>query len=201
MVGMMPHLMVLGATTASPFLWYVTRALAVMAYVALTGMVIVGQIRTIVRRLGDPIPWILDEIHSFMSVLVVLLTLGHVLVLLVDPFLTFALINLIIPANEPYRPQAVNYGVFALYGMALVACSSWLRRALPYATWRFLHYAGFVTFALVTIHGFTAGSDANEPFMRAIYVAGVVAVGSLTIVRMVVRPGATSKAVARSGRG
>jgi hypothetical protein len=45
-----------------------------------------------------------------------------------------------------------------------------------------------VTFALVTLHGWLAGSDAGEPWMRALYVGGTAGVGYLTLMRLFSRP-------------
>ncbi|HEX5440445.1 MAG TPA: hypothetical protein VFW76_06145, partial [Ktedonobacterales bacterium] len=88
-----------------------------------------------------------------------------------------------------YRPVAVNIGIFAFYVMALTLISSWLRRLIPYQLWRAIHYLSFLTFALVTIHGWLAGSDTNEPWLRALYVGGALAVAFLVLMRIFARPG------------
>jgi len=82
----------------------------------------------------------------------------------------------------------VNIGIFALYVMAFALLSSWIRRFIPYRFWRALHYLSFLAFALVTIHGWLAGSDTNEPWLRALYVGGAAAVTFLTVMRLFARP-------------
>ena len=54
----------------------------------------------------------------------------------------------------------------------------------PIAWWRFLHVFSFVAFGLVTAHGLLAGSDATEPWQRALYGMAVGAVGFLTLLRL-----------------
>jgi DMSO/TMAO reductase YedYZ heme-binding membrane subunit len=87
----------------------------------------------------------------------------------------------------------VNIGIFALYVMAFALLSSWIRRFIPYRFWRALHYLSFLAFALVTIHGWLAGSDTNEPWLRALYVGGAAAVTFLTVMRLLARPRAVKQ--------
>jgi predicted ferric reductase len=181
------------AATSITFLWYLTRAMAVAAYVALLASVILGMLRSIARTSGERLTWVVDELHQVVATLTGLLVAGHLLALKFDPFLPFSVANLLLPIDEPYRPLAVILGVFALYAMAVTLVSSWLRRRLPYGFWRTLHYVSFVAFALVTAHGWLAGSDAGEPWMRGLYVGGSMAVGFLVLMRVLTHAPGRSK--------
>jgi predicted ferric reductase len=172
------------AATASPTLWYVTRTMAVSSYIALTFSVVLGMLRSIARTSKEGISWVADELHQFVATLAGLLVLGHLVSLRLDPFLPFSWTNLLLPLDEPYRPTAVILGVFAVYAMAVTLVSSWLRRRMPYAFWRNLHYLSFVAFLLATLHGLQAGSDAQEPWMRGIYAFAAGAVGYLVLMRV-----------------
>lgn len=175
------------ATTANPLLWYVTRAAAVSAYVTLTVTVLWGIARSLVRvshvRSRWAI-WLLDEAHPFLALLTAAFVALHLLSLVFDPLIPFSLLNLLLPFGEPYRPVAVALGVLALYGLAVVLLSSWLRRYISHARWRALHYTSFAVFALVTLHGLLAGSDAGQPWMHAVYLAGSGAVAALVVARI-----------------
>jgi sulfoxide reductase heme-binding subunit YedZ len=179
--------------TPSPLLWYLTRALAVSSYVALTLSVILGMLRSIARTARESLSWLVDELHQVVATLSGLLVAGHLITLKLDPFLPFSVTNLLLPLDEPYRPLAVVLGVFALYAMALALVSSWLRRSMPYRFWRALHYVSFVAFALVTAHGWLAGSDAGEPWMYGFYVGASVTVGFLVLMRLTTRAPSASK--------
>jgi predicted ferric reductase len=176
------------ADVPSPTLWYVTRATAVSAYIALTLSVALGMMRTIARRSRERLSRVVDDLHQFVSTLAGLFVLGHLVALLLDPFLPFSLLNLLVPVAEPYRPLAVALGVFSLYAMVLLLFSSWLRRHLPYGLWRFLHYISFAAFVLVTAHGWLAGSDSGEPWMRGVYGFATAAILFLTLARLLMRP-------------
>ncbi len=177
---------------ASPVLWYVTRMLGVSAYITLLLSVVLGMLRAIARQLREPINWIVQELHQTLATLAAILVVGHLVALVLDPFLPFSLLNILVPGVEPYRPLAVNLGVVSLYAMALTLFSTWVRRRLSYGVWRTLHYFGLVAFLGVTAHGWLAGSDSAEPWMRALYIGGGMAVGFLALARLFAGSGASA---------
>ena len=93
-------------------LWYLTRTTAVAAYVALTISVILGMLRAIARTSGERLSWVVDELHTFITSLAGGLIAGHLLSLKLDPFIPFALNNLFVPGDQPYRPAGVEPGPF-----------------------------------------------------------------------------------------
>lgn len=187
------HSLVTLAASSSPTLWYITRASATAAYVLLTATVILGMLRSIARQASERMSWLVDEMHQVAATLTGALIVIHLITLLLDPFLPFSVINLLMPLGEPYRPTAVRYGVFALYLMTLVLVTSWVRRRMSYRVWRFIHYFALLAFALTTIHGFLAGSDKGEPWMRAIYAGAAAAVAFLVLVRVFAGPASASQ--------
>ena len=173
--------------TANPFLWYVTRAAATSAYITLSLTVILGLFRSLARvsRLRDSRAlWLLDELHPYLAVLTLALVVFHLLSLVFDPLIPFSLLNLLLPFDQPYRPLAVDLGVLALYALAVVWLSSWVKRRIKYATWRALHYTSLVAFALVTFHGIFAGSDSATPWMWLVYLGASGVVTLLTLARI-----------------
>ncbi len=180
------------ASQSNTLMWYLTRTSAVAAYVALTVLVGLGLLRSTARRAGERMSWVIDEVHQFLGTLFGILVGAHLLTLLLDPFISFSPINFIVPLNEPYSPLAVDVGVVALWSVILVLGSSWLRRHLPYRCWRALHYLGFITFALVTLHGLFAGTDSSMLWMRVVYAGSAAAIGILILMRVFQRPEKTS---------
>jgi methionine sulfoxide reductase heme-binding subunit len=176
------------ASTANPFFWYVTRAAAVSSYLVLTLVVLLGISRSLVRISGSHASWVLDEIHQFLALLVAALVSLHLLSLFLDPLIPFSLLNFALPIAEPYRPLAVDLGVLSLYGLVIVLLSSWLRRYIKHTTWRTLHYISFVVFLLVTLHGVLAGSDSGQPWMIVVYLLASLAVGLMTLIRVLWTP-------------
>ncbi len=172
------------ATAVNPLLWYVTRAAAVSAYITLTATVVLGISRSLTHVGRIRVTWMLDEAHQVLALLTAAFVTLHLLSLMFDPLIPFSLLNVLLPIAEPYRPLAVDLGVLALYGLAIVLVSSWLRRSISHTRWRALHYTSFAVFLLVTLHGILAGSDAGQPWMRLVYVGAGGAVGLLVLMRL-----------------
>lgn len=175
---------VMAKVVPSPMLWYLTRALAFSAYIAMTVAIMLGMLRTIARGAGERLSWVVDELHQFITLMGFLFVIGHVVTLYLDPFLPFSFFNFLLPINEPYMPLAVNIGVFAFYTVLIIQLSSWLRSYITYRVWRGLHYLSFVCFGLVTAHGWLAGSDTSETWMHAVYVGCSAAIAFLVFVRV-----------------
>ena len=176
------------AAQSSAVLWYLTRMTAVSAYIVLTLSALLGMARGVARGSGKHLPWTVDELHQVLATTFGGLVLLHLITLYYHTFIPFTLMNFLVPGSQPYRPLAVNLGVLGLYGLAVVLFSSWFRRKISYRVWRRLHYASFVTFVLVTLHGLLAGSDAGEPWMRFVYIGSSAAVGVLVLMRLFTRP-------------
>jgi predicted ferric reductase len=172
------------AAQSSEVLWYLTRMSAVSAYLVLTLAALLGMLRGVARTAAERLPWTVDELHQVLATIFGGLVLVHLVTLYYHTFIPFALVNFLVPGNQPYRPLAVNLGVLGLYGLVVVLVSSWFRRHISYRLWRRLHYVSFVTFVLVTLHGLLAGSDAGEPWMRAVYFGASAAVGFLVLMRL-----------------
>jgi methionine sulfoxide reductase heme-binding subunit len=206
MVGLTHVLAVAGAwhdslarADSGPTLWYVTRTMGVAAYISMAFSVMLGIVRTIARRAREGVSWHVDELHQFVATLSVIMVMGHLLALRYDTYLPFSWTNLLLPVSEPYRPLAVMIGVFALYALAATILTSWFKRRLSYGVWRAVHYLSFVTIALVTLHGWLAGSDTGEPWMRAIYGGASACIVFLTLVRFFTRgAGGAASVVDRS---
>jgi len=165
--------------------WYLTRATATVAYVLLSAATVWGLLlSTKLVKSRVPAPLAL-ALHSALSWLAVGLGAGHALLLLADTYFSYSWANLLIPFTGPYAPLWVGLGTIALYGMALVSASFWVRQRLGAARWRLLHYSTFVFYALVTVHGLMAGSDAGKPQMQAMYAISAGLVLFLTNVRWI----------------
>lgn len=172
------------AAQSSEVLWYLTRMTAVSAYIVLTLSALLGLLRGVARTSGEHLSWVVDELHQVLATIFGGLVLLHLITLYYHTFIPFSLVNFLVPGQQPYRPLAVNLGVLGLYGLVIVLASSWLRRRISYRVWRRLHFVSFATFVLVTLHGLLAGSDAGEPWMRAVYYGSSAAVGFLVLMRL-----------------
>ncbi len=165
--------------------WYLTRAMATVAYILLSAATIWGLLlSTKLVKEWVPAPLAL-ALHSALSWLAVGLGVGHALLLLADTYFHYTLADLLIPFIGPYEPLWVGLGTLALYGLALISASFWIRSRLGTTWWRRLHYSTFAFYVLVTAHGLMAGSDSGKPQMQIMYAVSALLVLFLTNVRWI----------------
>ena len=127
----------------------------------------------------------------------------HGMLLGLDHSVPFSLAQILVPGLAPHAPVAVAFGQVALYLMAAVTASFYLRRHIGQRAWRTFHYVTFLVFVGVTVHGIAAGSDSNAPWAEAIYLGSASLVLFLFTYRIGdVGGGSCSGASrARAGRG
>ena len=145
--------------THDPTFWLLARASGLTAYALLTCAVLAGLVlrsRPFGRRLRNAA---VTDVHRFLSLLGLAMLGLHGLALVLDTTLHLSPAALVVPFLSPYRPVAVALGVVAAELMGLITLSFSLRKWIGARTWRRLHWATYLVFALGTLHGLTAGTD------------------------------------------
>ena len=105
----------------------------------------------------------------------------HLAGLLLDSYVEFSWIDLLIPGTSEWRPVAVAFGVVGLYLLVAVEGTSLLMKKLPKRLWKQIHMTSFALFWLVSIHGALAGADATAGWYQ---IASVVMIGSVMLVAL-----------------
>jgi predicted ferric reductase len=108
----------------------------------------------------------------------------HGMLLGLDHTVPFSIAQILVPGLAPHAPVAVAFGQVALYLMAAVTASFYLRKRLGQRAWRTFHYVTFLAFAGATTHGIASGSDSNAPWAEAIYLVSAVIVVFLLTYRI-----------------
>ncbi len=167
--------------------WYLARTAGVIAYVLLWISVAMGiAIKNKMARVWPGGPKAVD-LHQFASLFALTLSVFHVLILLGDRYVNYTLPQLLVPFSRPdQQPLWVGLGQIGFYLMLPVAFSFYARQYLGYKTWRTLHYASFIVYLLVTVHGLWAGTDSMSPGMLGLYGLTVFATYFLLVYRVLV---------------
>jgi DMSO/TMAO reductase YedYZ heme-binding membrane subunit len=163
--------------------WILLRAAGIGAYVLLfltVGWGLVGTTSVFGGRVAKATA---VTIHQFLSTAALLLVGAHIGLLLVDSFMPFRWLDVLIPLHTSFRPVATAFGVLTMYAMVIVLASSWVRRRVGPTWWRRLHLLAVPAFVLAMVHGIFAGTDAVRPWMWWLYVGTGLAVLFLIIVR------------------
>jgi predicted ferric reductase len=143
--------------------WYVARAGGLVAY-GLIVLSVAGGLLLSTRLLErkPPPEWVLD-LHRFVGGLAVTFTAVHLGGLLLDDYVAFGPVDLLVPFAASWRPLAVAWGVLALYLLLAVQLTSLARARLPRRLWRRVHLSSFPLFVLASVHTVAAGTDARNP--------------------------------------
>ncbi len=149
--------------------WLFERLFAWLAYLAVAGSVIYGLLLS--TKLLDAIAHrpISFSLHQDLAAIGLGLAGIHGMLLGLDHSVPFTFAQILVPGLAPHAPVAVAFGQVALYLMAAVTASFYLRRHIGQRAWRVFHYVTFLVFVGVTVHGIAAGSDSNAPWAEAIY--------------------------------
>jgi DMSO/TMAO reductase YedYZ heme-binding membrane subunit len=125
-------------------------------------------------------PGALLSMHRFLGGLAVAFTAVHVMAILADTFVSFSVVDVLLPLASSWRPVPVALGIVGLYLLAAVEVTSLVRARLPTVIWREIHLLSYVLFALVTIHAITAGSDTRATLTEglAFAIGGIAAFGA-----------------------
>ncbi len=163
--------------------WIILRAAGIGSYIALWLAVAWGLISTtslVTKRVSKPTSTLF---HGVVASAGLALLVIHLAGLLVDRFMPFGFLDLVIPLRAGYRTLAVSFGVLAMYAMVLILVTSWVRKRLSTKLWRTIHLLAIPAFTLALAHGVFAGTDSSRPWMFAIYVVTGLVTLFLVIVR------------------
>ena len=164
--------------------WYVARSGGIVAWAMLAASVMWGlALSTKVLR-GRPRPnWILD-LHRFLGGTALVFTGIHVLSLVLDSYVHFGLVEILVPVTGTWHPVAVSWGVISLYLLLAIEVTSLLRKRISKRVWRSTHYLSFPLFLLSTVHALSAGTDRAAVLLRTMIAVAVAIVALLTFARL-----------------
>ncbi len=167
------------------FPWYVARAAGLLSWGLLAAATLWGLALS-TRALGNrPRPnWLLD-MHRWLGGSALAFTGVHVLALLLDRYVHFGPMQILVPFAATWHPVAVAWGVASLYLLLAVELTSLARARISKRAWRRVHTASFVLFVTATVHGLTSGTDMRSPLFRLVTLAVVTLVAGLTAIRVI----------------
>jgi len=126
--------------------------------------------------------WVL-AVHRSLGGFAVIFTLIHVITLMLDSYIHFGFLEVLVPFTSKWKPIPVAFGVVSFWIIMAVEISSLLKKHLPTNLWKYIHISSLGLFMTAAIHGYMAGTDANLlVFLLAIAVVSSP-IGMLTIIR------------------
>jgi methionine sulfoxide reductase heme-binding subunit len=104
------------------------------------------------------------RLHNFSGNAALSLAILHPIILLFNKTTKFRLLDLLYPVHSPSQPLENTIGAIALYGIALVVVTSYLRIRLGRRLWKSFHFSIYVAAAALFWHSlFTDPALKNSP--------------------------------------
>jgi sulfoxide reductase heme-binding subunit YedZ len=177
--------------------WLLARSAGVGAYLMLYLSVAWGMLATtslVTKRASKRSS---TAFHGFAASAGLMLLALHLVGLLLDRFVRFDTLDLLVPYRATYRPFALTLGIVAMYAMVIILATSWARKLMRPALWRAIHLVAVPAFATALLHGVLAGSDSARAGMAILYWTTGFSVLFLVIVRgLTARPPRARRAAA-----
>src|SRR5580700_10255399 len=126
--------------------WYVARSSGLVAWALLAAAVVWGLLMTS-RALRGRVKnsWLLD-LHRWLGGLALTFTAVHVVTIMLDTYVHFGLVSVLVPFAASWHPVAVAWGDVSMYMLAAVELTSLLRRRVGQGVWRRVHMLSFPLF-------------------------------------------------------
>ncbi|WP_322795713.1 ferric reductase-like transmembrane domain-containing protein [Tepidiforma sp.] len=168
----------------SPQIWHLNRAAGFVSYgllwvSAMAGMALPLRFRPLRTRQS-----VIFELHRVTGVLALAFLGGHLYAVLLDPWISFTPIDVLLGFTAPYRPLALGLGSAAAWLVAAVLATTALSSRFSYRTWRNLHRLAFPAYVLAFLHLLLAGTDAANPWVLAFAGLTAGAVGGMATLRL-----------------
>lgn len=172
----------------SQLYWYVGRGSGIVAYLLLTSSVVFGI--ALSQRWHSP-SWprlVVHEAHRWATITFYLFLVLHVAMMVLDPYIGFSLMDVVIPFASSYRTLWLSLGIIAAELALAIGASIWLRGRTGYRAWHLLHGLAYPVFVVALLHGLGTGTDTGLTWTTLLYGTTACAVGAATLWRTIHLP-------------
>jgi predicted ferric reductase len=179
--------------------WYLARATGLGAWGLAVASLLAG-LALATRAMGpNPKgPWLLD-LHRWLGGLAVVFTGAHVAALIADSYVTFDLVDALVPFAAGWKPGAVAWGVVALWLLVAIEVTSLMMKRIPRRIWRSVHLTSYGLAVTATLHGVTAGADVGHPAVAWVVLATIAAATFFVAYRRAAPTRGAARTPARAG--
>lgn len=183
-------------------LWILGRATGMVGVILLSLAAAMGLALSMKASSPRFPRWLTTDLHRYVTILAVVVSVVHLVVLWLDSQSGLSALSLVIPFISAWDPVAVGIGVLGLEITLVVWLTTRLRDRMGYRLWQVIHRTASVGWVLVIAHGLMAGTDTRAAWAIVTYAACAGMVMGLMVPRMVIsnRTG-TPGAVASDARG
>lgn len=179
---------VLQLNQSVPWVWYLSRATGILAFIFLWFSVFLGlAIRNpMLKKLVKPIYSF--DFHCFLAATATFWAFVHATSLIFHKEFPLGMKDVFVPFYSHttlVSPFFMSLGIMAFYGMVILVVTSYIRKHLGHRLWRVMHFLSPVAFLFVVFHGFYNGTDMKNPIISIIYITSALVLVVLYISNLV----------------
>jgi methionine sulfoxide reductase heme-binding subunit len=160
--------------------WFLTRASGTVALALLTLSMVLGIVAGTRLSSARWPRFVTQGLHRNISLFVLVLLAMHVIVAVLDDYVTITVQESFIPFIGTYRPVWMGLGTLSSDLVIAMIVTSLLRQRIGYETWRAVHWTSYLCWPLGVVHSLGTGSDVRKPW-SVLFTLACVAVVLLAI--------------------
>lgn len=160
--------------------WILLRSTGVVVLALLTVSVALGIVGPAIRTPANRLTSV--TLHKTAGVLGSILLVAHVVLAVVDSWVTITWPSILIPGVSPWEPLWIGFGAMAFDLVLVVMLSSALRR-FSATTWWNLHVVSYPAYLMAWLHAVGVGSESSDPMMLALAVVSLALVAIAVVAR------------------
>lgn len=161
--------------------WEMIRITGLLSLGLLTVSVVLGILGPAVRRPTGRLTSV--SVHLTAAVGGTVLVIAHVVLAILDSWVTVPAVAAFVPFASPWQPLWVGLGTIAFDLMLVIAVTSALRQQAPAIWWR-AHVVAYPVWVLVWIHALTIGTDRGTSVMVATAAVSGALVAAAAVIRL-----------------
>lgn len=185
------HAGLVGVTADPKLSWYLTRAFGLVLLVLFTATTALGVLSSTAEAGGRVPRFVATELHRRLSVISVVLLLGHILASIADNYVVITWLDALVPFAGSYRPFWLGLGTLACDLILLVVLTSFLRHRMRPALWRGVHLSVYAAWPVVVLHALGTGTDSRSTPVLVLTLACTGLVLAAVAWRLMLLPGPT----------
>lgn len=174
--------------------WELIRAAGLTSYFLLFVSVTFGLLFSI-KAAKPKTNQLFQVTHQSAGWFSLLFGLFHGLLLYIDTYKPFSLVEIFIPFTAEEAPLLNGLGTISLYLMVLLFISGDLMKKVGAKVWKKIHRMALPMVILLSIHGIMLGTDSSNGWAIILYASSLAIILSLLIVKLLLLKTKTKKVV------
>lgn len=176
--------------------WLASRAAGIVALLCITLSVGVGLAMAGRVSRNPRLARILMAVHQQTALTGLVAIAVHGITLLGDGFIDPGIAGIAVPFVIGHEPLFTGLGIIGGWLAVILGLSYWLRHRIGAALWRKAHRATIFVYVLSVVHTLGSGTDASEPWMRALLLVTGAPILFLFVMRVLPAPKRAAAAAA-----